>query len=89
MITLATARSVARATLTRIRGQRKAHAVVLRRGEAEIHRMLSAYDARLPDAWCIPHGQLVGVYDQHADLEDIAADILAAQAGEYSARRAR
>lgn len=89
MMTLAAARSVARAALTRIRGQRKAHAIVLHRGEAEIHRMLSAYDDRLPDAWCGPNGQLVGVYDQHADLDDIAADILAAQAGEYGDRQAR
>lgn len=84
MITLAMARSVARAAITRAKVQRTAHAVVIRRGEAEIHRMLAAYYHRLPTAWCVPNGQLVGVYDARANFEDVAADILAAEAGEYA-----
>lgn len=65
---------------------RSQHAIVIRNGRVEIHRMIAKYRHHVPTTWTEPLGTLVGVYNRDANPHDVALDIVTAAAGEYATK---
>jgi hypothetical protein len=79
-VNLKYAEAVAKATKFRINKHQCAYAVLRYGREYISHRSNAAYLAGIAK---IPWYTLVGVYDQSADIQTIAEDILATHQGEY------
>ncbi len=76
--------SVARAMMVKVKQQRKPHAIIIYHGEPAIRRIRCHKEPDGPHFWREHGNTLVGIYDQHALLEQVADDILYTIAGEYA-----
>jgi hypothetical protein len=80
-VDFAYAKSIARAAMVHIKKYRRPYAVV-RYGREYIVRRSN--HGHIPEHWqTLAWYELVGVYDQNADIDLIAEDILATARGEY------